>query len=55
MNKLLKPTFMSSASDCGLFLYDIDPKKGVWLEPGRTFEYYLLRNGVWLELFIMNL
>jgi hypothetical protein len=29
-----------------LFLSDDDPKKGVWLENGRTLEYYLLRNGV---------
>ena len=36
-------------SDCGLFLADDDPKKGVWLESGRTLEYYLLRNGDLLE------
>lgn len=35
-----------SAKDYGLFLTDEDPKKGVWLEPGRSLEYYLLRNGV---------
>ncbi|KAI0230740.1 Talin-1 [Lamellibrachia satsuma] len=33
----------------GLFLADEDPKKGVWLESGRTLEYYLLRNGDLLE------
>ncbi|GBM91680.1 Talin-2, partial [Araneus ventricosus] len=33
----------------GLFLADEDPKKGVWLEPGRSLEYYLLRNGDLLE------
>ena len=25
---------------------DEDPKKGVWLEPGRTLEHYLLRDNV---------
>ncbi|XP_061190934.1 talin-1-like isoform X3 [Saccostrea echinata] len=35
--------------DYGLFLADEDPKKGVWLEPGRTLDYYLLRNGDLLE------
>ncbi|CAG2163728.1 unnamed protein product [Oppiella nova] len=35
--------------DYGLFLTDEDPKKGVWLEPGRSLEYYLLRNGDLLE------
>ena len=30
----------------GLFLMDEDPKKGVWLEPGRTLEHYLLRDNV---------
>ena len=39
-----------SAKDYGLFLTDEDPKKGVWLEPGRSLEYYLLRNGVSIEL-----
>ena len=38
--------FPISANDFGLFLADEDPKKGVWLESGRTLEYYLLRNGV---------
>ncbi|KAK7491087.1 hypothetical protein BaRGS_00017651, partial [Batillaria attramentaria] len=36
-------------SDYGLFLADEDPKKGVWLEQGRSLEYYLLRNGDLLE------
>lgn len=35
-----------SAKDYGLFLADEDIKKGVWLEPGRNLEYYILRNGV---------
>ena len=30
----------------GLFLHDDDPKKGVWLEPGRSLEHYLLRDNV---------
>lgn len=33
----------------GLFLMDEDPKKGVWLEPGRTLEHYLLRDNVSLH------
>lgn len=33
----------------GLFLTDEDPKKGVWLEPGRTLEHYLLRDNDPLE------
>lgn len=37
---------LGQAKDYGLFLTDDDPKKGVWLEPGRSLEYYLLRNGV---------
>ncbi|KAJ6664229.1 hypothetical protein lerEdw1_008448, partial [Lerista edwardsae] len=35
------------ASDYGLFLSDEDPRKGIWLEAGRTLDYYMLRNGVW--------
>lgn len=34
------------ASDYGLFLSDEDPRKGIWLEAGRTLDYYMLRNGV---------
>lgn len=37
---------MVSASDYGLFLSDDDPRKGIWLESGRTLDYYMLRNGV---------
>uniref|UniRef100_A0A0B7BMP4 FERM domain-containing protein n=2 Tax=Arion vulgaris TaxID=1028688 RepID=A0A0B7BMP4_9EUPU len=36
-------------TEYGLFLADEDPKKGVWLEQGRSLEYYLLRNGDLLE------
>eukprot|EP00117_Sycon_ciliatum_P001215 scpid5059/ scgid6971/ Talin-1 len=39
----------SSAKDFGMFLPDEDPKKGVWLEPGRTLEYYLLKTGDLVE------
>lgn len=35
--------------DYGLFLADEDAKKGVWLEPGRSLEYYILRNNDLLE------
>lgn len=39
-------TFFFTAKDYGLFLADEDVKKGVWLEPGRNLDYYILRNGV---------
>lgn len=41
--------FCVSASDYGLFLSDDDPRKGIWLESGRTLDYYMLRNGVRLS------
>ncbi|XP_041355319.1 talin-2-like [Gigantopelta aegis] len=40
---------LGNPSEFGLFLADEDPKKGVWLEQGRSLEYYLLRNGDLLE------
>lgn len=43
---LLQFIFIILAKDYGLFLADEDVKKGVWLEPGRNLEYYILRNGV---------
>ena len=30
----------------GLFCTDDDPRKGSWLEPGRTLEYYMLKDHV---------
>ncbi len=36
-------------NEYGLFLADEDPKKGVWLESGKTLEHYLLRAGDLLE------
>lgn len=41
--------FYFLAKDYGLFLADEDMKKGVWLEPGRNLDYYILRNGDLLE------
>lgn len=41
--------FACAAKDYGLFLADEDVKKGVWLEPGRNLDYYILRNGDLLE------
>ena len=38
--------FVFTANEYGLFLADEDPKKGVWLESGKTLEHYLLRAGV---------
>uniref|UniRef100_A0A8V1A2J0 Talin 2 n=1 Tax=Gallus gallus TaxID=9031 RepID=A0A8V1A2J0_CHICK len=53
---------MGQASDYGLFLSDEDPRKGIWLEAGRTLDYYMLRNGVWyksvvslMNIFLENL
>jgi hypothetical protein len=40
------PSVFPPASDYGLFLSDEDPRKGIWLEAGRTLDYYMLRNGV---------
>ncbi|XP_023231887.1 talin-2-like isoform X2 [Centruroides sculpturatus] len=40
---------LGQPKDYGLFLADEDPRKGVWLEPGRQLEYYLLRTGDLLE------
>ncbi|XP_060847314.1 talin-1-like isoform X1 [Rhopalosiphum padi] len=40
---------LDQPKDYGLFLADEDIKKGVWLEPGRNLEYYILRNGDLLE------
>ncbi|CAH0550425.1 unnamed protein product [Brassicogethes aeneus] len=40
---------LGKPSDYGLFLTDDDSKTGVWLEPARSLEYYLLRNGDILE------
>lgn len=40
------PQFLLSANDYGLFRVEDDPTKCVWMENGRTLEYYLIRNGV---------
>lgn len=39
----------TGGSDHGLFWPDEDPKKGRWLEPGRTLNYYDLKSGDMLE------
>ncbi|KAL3090978.1 hypothetical protein niasHS_007353 [Heterodera schachtii] len=36
-------------NDYGLFRLEDDPTKCVWMENGRTLEYYLIRNGDTLE------
>lgn len=55
----LQPTFddkiFVTAKDYGLFLADEDIKKGVWLEPGRNLDYYILRNGVNIYSYILPL
>ncbi|XP_044738316.1 talin-1 isoform X2 [Chrysoperla carnea] len=40
---------LGDGRDYGLFLADEDAKKGVWLEPGRNLEYYILRNNDTIE------
>ncbi|XP_010292358.1 PREDICTED: talin-1-like, partial [Phaethon lepturus] len=40
---------MGQPNDFGLFLLDEDTKKGIWLETGKTLEYYMLRNGDTME------
>ncbi|OXU28323.1 hypothetical protein TSAR_002155 [Trichomalopsis sarcophagae] len=47
--KLAEASNMEQTKDYGLFLADEDAKKGVWLEPGRNLDYYILRNGDLLE------
>jgi talin len=47
--KLSEIQGLGPAAQYGLFLADEDPKKGVWLEPGRTLEHYLLRENDTLE------
>ena len=42
----VKKFISDKGPEYGLFLADPDPKKGCWLEMGRSLEYYLLRNGV---------
>nr|CAD7594785.1 unnamed protein product [Timema genevievae] len=37
-------------NEYGLFLADEDVKQGVWLESGRSLEYYILRNGTHTDL-----
>lgn len=39
-------SFFCSVKDYGLFLTEDDPRKGAWLEPGRTLEYYTLKDHV---------
>ncbi|KJE89680.1 hypothetical protein CAOG_009384 [Capsaspora owczarzaki ATCC 30864] len=39
----------TGGTDHGLFWPDEDPKKGRWLEPGRTLNYYDLKSGDMLE------
>ena len=40
---------MIVSHDYGLFFADENAKKGVWLEPERNLNYYILRNGDLLE------
>ena len=45
-SRLTEIRTLGNAKQYGLFLTDEDPKKGVWLEPTKTLEHYLLRNNV---------
>jgi len=48
-DKLSEIKGLGKETDYGLFLADEDPKRGVWLESGRTLEHYLLRENDTLE------
>ncbi|XP_076081524.1 talin-1-like isoform X6 [Mytilus galloprovincialis] len=49
-DKLIETTTEKiNPGEFGLFLSDEDPRKGIWLENGRTLDYYLLRSGDLLE------
>ena len=39
----------SPANEFGLFKPDDDPTKGLWLEQGRTLQYYELKSGDMLQ------
>ena len=41
-----------TADSYGLFLPSEDLSRGVWLQPGRTLEYYGLKTGVSVSLLI---
>ena len=45
-SRLTEIKSLGNAKQYGLFLTDEDPKKGVWLDPTKTLEHYLLRNNV---------
>ena len=44
--KLTEIKGLGPGAQYGLFLADEDPKRGVWLDSGRTLEHYLLRENV---------
>lgn len=47
--KLTEIKGLGPSAQYGLFLADEDPKRGVWLDSGRTLEHYLLRENDTLE------
>ena len=54
-DKLTEIKGLGPAAQYGLFLADEDPKRGVWLDSGRTLEHYLLRENVSVqELFTFS-
>ena len=54
-DKLTEIKGLGPAAQYGLFLADEDPKRGVWLDSGRTLEHYLLRENVSeQELFVFS-
>ena len=42
-------------SDYGLFCQDDDPSKGKWLEPARTLDFYPLKSGVGLHVYLLDI
>ena len=47
--KLTEIKGLGPAAQYGLFLADEEPKRGVWLDSGRTLEHYLLRENVSIQ------
>ncbi|CAD5122867.1 DgyrCDS11268 [Dimorphilus gyrociliatus] len=45
VNRQVPQNVQINAQDYGLFLPDDDEKKGIWLDPSRNLDYYMLRNG----------
>ncbi|CAF1549128.1 unnamed protein product, partial [Didymodactylos carnosus] len=48
--------YRGDPSEYGLFINDSsNPINSIWLDNGRTLNYYLLKNGVWISILITNI